>query len=82
MRERIRDIDRLLHIEECIDRVNLFLDGKTFEKTKVEKKANKMVFPKIPANYKPSDNVMDMVLGSLPSDVNLEKECKKTVNNK
>lgn len=31
MRERIRDIDRLLHIDECITRVQAFLDGKTFE---------------------------------------------------
>ncbi|MBR1468504.1 MAG: DUF86 domain-containing protein [Prevotella sp.] len=34
MRERIRDIDRLHHIEECIDRVNEFLRGKTFEEMK------------------------------------------------
>ena len=31
MRERIRDIDRLLHIEECIERVMQFLNGKTFD---------------------------------------------------
>lgn len=34
MRERIRDIDRLRHIDECIDRVNEFLQGKTFEEMK------------------------------------------------
>lgn len=31
MRERIRDIDRLYHIKECIDHVMDFLRGKTFE---------------------------------------------------
>ena len=36
MRERIRDIDRLRHIEECIDRVNDFLRGKTFEEMKAD----------------------------------------------
>lgn len=46
------------------------------DKTRVEKKENKIVFPKIPANYKPSDKVMEMTLGELPSDVNLENELK------
>jgi len=36
MRERIRDIDRLLHIDECITRVQAFLDGKTFEDMKAD----------------------------------------------
>lgn len=31
MRERVRDIDRLRHIEECINHVMDFLKGKTFE---------------------------------------------------
>ena len=31
MRERIRDIDRLRHIDECIGHVMDFLQGKTFE---------------------------------------------------
>jgi uncharacterized protein with HEPN domain len=34
MRERIRDIDRLRHIEECINHVNDFLHGKTIEDMK------------------------------------------------
>ena len=34
MRERIRDIDRLRHIEECINHVNDFLHGKTIEEMK------------------------------------------------
>ena len=31
MRERIRDIDRLRHIDECIGRVLQFLEGKSYE---------------------------------------------------
>ena len=31
MRERIRDIDRLRHIEECIINIESYLQGKTFE---------------------------------------------------
>lgn len=31
MRERVRDIERLYHINECIDNVMDFLKGKTFE---------------------------------------------------
>ena len=31
MRERIKDIDRLLHIKESIEHIMDFLDGKTFE---------------------------------------------------
>ena len=34
MRERIRDIERLYHIEESIDHVNEFLKGKSFEEMK------------------------------------------------
>lgn len=34
MRERIKDIDRLYHIEECIGNVMAFLEGKTFEEMK------------------------------------------------
>lgn len=36
MRERIRDIDRLLHIKECIDHVMDYLRGKTFEDMKAD----------------------------------------------
>ena len=34
MRERIRDIDRLQHINECINHVKDFLQGKNFEDMK------------------------------------------------
>ena len=34
MREHIRDIDRLHHIDECITRVQSFLAGKSFEEMK------------------------------------------------
>lgn len=34
MRERIRDIERLYHIEECIGHIMDFLEGKTFEEMK------------------------------------------------
>lgn len=34
MRERIKDIERLIHIEECIGHIMDFLDGKTFEEMK------------------------------------------------
>ena len=38
MREHIRDIDRLQHIEECIDNINNYLQGYTFEDMKADKK--------------------------------------------
>ena len=31
MRETIRDIDRLRHIYECIEHINDYLNGKSFE---------------------------------------------------
>lgn len=34
-------------------------------------------FPKLPKDYKPSDEVMAMTLGPLPKDVNLEQEIKE-----
>ncbi len=37
MREPIRDKDRLLHINECIENVNHFLQGKTFEDMKSDR---------------------------------------------
>ena len=37
MRERIRDIERLRHIDECIDNVVAFLEGKTFEALETDK---------------------------------------------
>jgi uncharacterized protein with HEPN domain len=40
MRERIRDIDRLRHIEECITNINNYLHGKTYD----EMKADSMCF--------------------------------------
>ena len=35
MREAIRDIDRLRHIDECIGHINDYLNGKSFEYMKV-----------------------------------------------
>jgi uncharacterized protein with HEPN domain len=40
MREAIRDIDRLRHIDECIEHINDYLNGKSFE----DMKANVMCF--------------------------------------
>ena len=40
MREAIRDIDRLRHIDECIEHINDYLNGKSFE----DMKANIMCF--------------------------------------
>ena len=34
MREAIRDIDRLRHIDECIEHINDYLNGKSFEDMK------------------------------------------------
>ena len=34
MREAIRDIDRLRHIDECIEHINDYLEGKSFEDMK------------------------------------------------
>ena len=36
MRETIRDIDRLRHIDECIEHINDFLKGKSFEDMKAD----------------------------------------------
>lgn len=36
MRETIRDIDRLRHIDECIEHINDYLKGKTFEDMKAD----------------------------------------------
>jgi len=40
MREAIRDIDRLQHINECIEHINDYLNGKSFD----DMKANVMCF--------------------------------------
>ena len=40
MREAIRDIDRLRHIDECIEHINDYLKGKSFE----DMKANVMCY--------------------------------------
>ncbi len=40
MREAIRDIDRLRHIDECIEHINDYLNGKSFE----DMKGNTMCF--------------------------------------
>lgn len=36
MRETIRDIDRLGHIDECIEHINDYLKGKSFEDMKAD----------------------------------------------
>ena len=36
MRESIRDIDRLRHIDECIEHINDYLKGKSFEDMKAD----------------------------------------------
>ena len=36
MREAIRDIDRLRHIDECIEHINDYLNGKSFEDMKAD----------------------------------------------
>ena len=36
MRERIRDIDRLRHMDECITNINNYLQGKTHEDMKAD----------------------------------------------
>ena len=36
MRETIRDIDRLGHIDECIEHINDYLRGKSFEDMKAD----------------------------------------------
>lgn len=36
MREAIRDIDRLRHIDECIEHINAFLREKSFEDMKAD----------------------------------------------
>lgn len=36
MRERIRDLDRLHHIDECITNINNYLQGKSYEDMKAD----------------------------------------------
>jgi hypothetical protein len=36
MREVIRDIDRLQHIDDCIEHINDYLSGKSFEDMKAD----------------------------------------------
>ncbi len=36
MREAIRDIDRLQHIDDCIEHINDYLSGKSFEDMKAD----------------------------------------------
>jgi uncharacterized protein with HEPN domain len=36
MRENIRDIDRLRHIDECIEHINDYLSGRSFEGMKAD----------------------------------------------
>ena len=36
MREAIRDIDRLRHIDECIEHISDYLSGKSFEDMKAD----------------------------------------------
>jgi uncharacterized protein with HEPN domain len=36
MREAIKDIDRLRHTEECIEHINDYLNGKSFEDMKAD----------------------------------------------
>ena len=36
MRDTIRDIDRLHHIDECIEHINDYLKGKSFEDMKAD----------------------------------------------
>ena len=36
MREAIRDIDRLRHIDECIGHINDYLSGRSFEDMKAD----------------------------------------------
>ncbi len=38
MRERIKDIDRLQHIAECIDNINSYLQGYTLDSMIADKK--------------------------------------------
>ena len=41
-----------------------------------EERNAELVFPKIPADYKPTEKVMSMTLGNLPKGVDLEKDIK------
>ena len=47
------------------------------ERTEKKTQEKKLVFPKIPKDYKPSAKVMAMTLGSLPEGVDLEKELEE-----
>ncbi len=50
MREAIRDIDRLRHIDECIEHINDYLNGKSFE----DMKANIMCYHAVVYNTTPT----------------------------
>lgn len=42
-----------------------------------EGKDKKLIFPKIPKDYKPSPEILAMTLGPLSKDVDLEKELEQ-----
>lgn len=39
-----------------------------------KKTSKALVFPKVPQNYKPSSDVLNMTCGTFPSDFDVEKE--------
>lgn len=51
---------------------NHLMEAAESAENKVRKK--ELVFPKIPKDYKPSEDVLAMTLGPLPKGVDLEKE--------
>ena len=55
MREAIRDIDRLRHIDECIEHINDFLKGKSFE----DMKSDVMCFHAVVYNIRRSCQSVD-----------------------
>ena len=50
------------------------LESSEKEKVAEETSRKKLVFPKIEKDFKVSQEVLDMVCGTLPEDFNLEKE--------
>ncbi|MBQ1761050.1 MAG: hypothetical protein II541_04105 [Prevotella sp.] len=47
------------------------------ENMEKEGKEKKLIFPKIPKDYKPSPEILAITLGPLPKDVDLEKELEQ-----
>ena len=73
MREAIRDIDRLRHIDECIEHISDYLSGKSFE----DMKADMMCYHAVVYNNYHKSPVS---MGNVYQRPTLVKEASRTIH--